>query len=124
MPNLRELCESDLAVTLEGDFGLPVELIDPDGVKYTGIEGQILYDTVTVNPDTGEPMVVNDPIVTVRRSTLVRVPLPGEIWMVRIPTIPSRTAPLEDFLLSPSKPPSAGGSIGFIQLFLRRAVQS
>ena len=54
MPNLRELAESDLGTTLEGDFALPVELIDPDGVKQS-LVGQVLYDTVEFNPETGEP---------------------------------------------------------------------
>lgn len=122
--NLRELAESDLAVTLEGDFGLPVELIDPDGTKYTGIEGQILYDQLTADPETGEPITVNNPIVSVRRSSLVRVPQPGENWVVKIPITPSRTAALEDFMLSPVKPPGGGGSIGFIKLYLQRIIQS
>ena len=52
MVNLRELAESDLAISLEGDFGLPVELIDPDGVKYDSVNGQILYDQVRADPAT------------------------------------------------------------------------
>ena len=48
--NLRELAESDLAETLEGEFGLPVILTDPAGVRQT-VEGQILYDTVILDPD-------------------------------------------------------------------------
>jgi hypothetical protein len=123
MPNLRELVESDLAVTLEGDFGLPVELIDPNGVKYDGINGQILYETVTVNPETVEQMVVNDPIVSLRRASLTRIPIPGEMWTVRIPTSPSRTAEKENFIINWNHPPTGGASIGFIRLHLQRISQ-
>lgn len=124
MSNLRELGESDLAITLEGDFHLPVELIDPDGVIHTGLKGQVLYDTVVVDPETMEPMTVNNPIVSLRRSSLTRVPEAGEKWVVKIPTTPSTTAPFEDFLISPTRPPGGGASIGFIKLYLNRMEQS
>ena len=122
--NLRELAEADLATTLEGDFALPVTLIAPDGVKYTGLKGQVFYDTNKVNPDTGEMMTVNTPVVTLRRSSLTRIPLPGEKWIVKIPTTPSTTATLEDFIVDQSKAPEGSASIGYIQLFLRRAKQA
>ena len=124
MVNVRELAEDDLATTLEGDFGLPVELIDPDGTKYDGLEGQILYDTVSVNPETVEQMVVNNPIVTLRRSSLSRVPAPGETWHVKIPTTPNRTAEKESFICSPTRGQGGGGSIGFVKLYLQRIGQS
>jgi hypothetical protein len=123
--NLREQVESDLAVSLEGDWALPVELVTPDGEVIDDIPGaQILYDTVRVNPDTGEEMVVNNPIVVLRRSSLSRVPQPGEVWAVRIPVTPSTTAPLADFVIDPTRPPEGGASIGFIRLYLRKAKQS
>lgn len=123
MVNLRELAETDLAVTLEGDFGLPVELVSPDGAVQTGLQGQILYDTVSVNPETMEEVIVNDPIVTLRRSSLARVPKAGERWVVKIPTSPSLTTPVESFVLSNVSPPAGGASIGFIKLYLTRMIQ-
>jgi hypothetical protein len=131
MVNLREQAESDLATTLEGDFGLPVELTDPDGVIYTTktgstdlLMGQILYDQVRVDPATLGQMVVNNPIVSLRRSSLVRIPLAGETWHVRIPITPSLTAEKVDFLIDTDQPPEGGASIGFIKLYLKKAVQS
>ena len=95
MVNLRRLAEQDLETTLEGEWGLPVILIDPEGnviSKKTGtlndLTGQILYDTVKHDLDTGLPVVVNHPVVTVRRSSLSRVPKAGEKWLVRIPVSP------------------------------------
>ena len=131
MPNLRELAESDLDTTLEGDYGLPVELTDPDGVIYTTkkdstdlLMGQILYDTVLVDPATLEQMTVNLPIVSLRRSSLDRIPLAGETWHVRIPVTPSLTATKVDFLISGDRAHGGGASIGFIKLYLQKATQS
>ena len=128
--NLRERIETDLKTSLEGVWGLPVVLISPDGeVINTSLNGgdlfgQVLYDTIRVNPETGEPMVVGNPIVTLRRSSLSRVPVSGEKWIVKIPTDPSETATLEDFINDPTRPVEGGRSIGFIKLYLRRARQS
>ena len=129
--SLRERAESDLLKSLEGEYGLPVELISPDGEVIntsanTGepLTGQDLYDTVVVNPETGEDMIVNNPIVTLRRSSLSRVPVPGEKWAVKIPTSPSLTADLETFIIDPEHSPEGGRSIGFIKLHLIKAQQS
>ena len=132
MVNLREQAELDLGKTLEGVFGLPVILIDPDGNIQSksandpdaDLTGQVLYDTVKTSPDTGEDVVVNNPIVVLRRSSLDRVPAPNENWVVKIPVSPSVTAEKEDFIISPTRPPEGGTSIGFIRLYLQRIEQS
>lgn len=121
--SLREQVESDLSFTLEsiGDWGLPVELIDPDGLVYQ-LNGQILYDTIVTDPETGGEIIVHKPVVTLRRSSLTRVPLSGEKWAVKIPIEPSLTANKVTFLLE--RPTEEGGSIGFIRLYLMKAKQS
>ena len=128
--NLRERAEADLFVSLEGAFGLPVELIAPDGTSITLSEndgetlvGQVLYDTVRINPETGEDVVVNNPVVTLRRSSLSRIPVAGEKWVVKIPTTPSVAADKSLFVIDPTRPPESGASIGFIKLYLRKAQQ-
>lgn len=128
--NLREQVESDLNDSLEGDWGLPVELISPDGVKQSTkkgnpqslLKGQILYDTQSQDLETGEDILVHQPVVTLRRSSLDRVPLSGERWVVKIPLTSSLTAPLVTFLLE--RPSEDGSSIGFIRLYLTKAKQS
>lgn len=122
--NIRELAERHLGATLEGGFSLPVVLIDPDGVEYDDLRGQVLYDTTGINPDTGQLIVNNNPIVSLRVSSLTRVPAAGENWLVRIPTTPSETAEKADFVISPTRSPQGGASIGFIRLYLSKAVQS
>jgi hypothetical protein len=132
LSNLRQKIESDLAVSLESldQFGLPVILISPAGdiideSLHGGVlAGEIRYETGKVNPDTGEEMYVNNPIVTLRRTSLSRVPVHGEKWLVRIPISPVQGAPIEDFIIDATHAMAGGGSAGFIKLYLRRAVQS
>lgn len=123
--NLREQIELDLAKTLEdpNGFGLPVLLLAPDGTEYGPYYGQVLYDTRSMD-DTGVPVIVHDPVVTLRRSTLERIPLPEEknTWAVKIPVTPSASASTETFVLGGVS--EDGGSIGFIRLYLSKAVQS
>lgn len=127
--NLRQKAEADLSRTLEGDFSLPVILVDPDGneitenVSGTTLKGQILYSTTQTDPETGEPIIVNNPIVTLRRSSLSRVPIPGERWLVRIPIDPTEGADIIDFIIDHGRSPEGGRDIGFIRLYLRKAEQ-
>ena len=121
--NLRERIEQDLEHTLEGAFGLPVTLIDPDGNTET-LTGQVLYDTVVEDPATGARVVINEPVVSLRRTSLSRIPAGGENWAIKIPTTPSTTDDTTTFVLDPSKAPEGGASIGFIRLYLKLAAQS
>jgi hypothetical protein len=123
--NIREQIESDLATTLEdpNGYGLPVLLVDPDGVEYGPYYGQVLYDTRTTD-ELGVEIIQHHPVVTLRRSSLARIPLETEKnrWLVRIPKTPSLTATKETFVLG--HPSEDGGSIGFIRLYLTKTVQS
>lgn len=131
MVNLRQRAEIDLQTTLEKEWKIPVVLISPDGVVYDKsvndnkpLGGQVLYDTLVLNPETGDTFVTNNPVVTLRRSSLARVPLSEETWIVKIPTSPDEGAPIEDFVIDPTRSPEGGKSIGFIRLYLIRAEQS
>lgn len=121
MPNLRELAESDLATSLEGEFGLPVILTDPDGVEHPAVQGQVLYDRIVVEPERDMPILAKTPVVTLRRSTLVRVPQDGERWAVKIPATPSVAAPKVTYIFGPDTPTEGGASIGYIKLVLHEA---
>jgi len=127
--NLRAQAEADLIDTLEGDFGMPVVLISPDGVRYSksandptaDLVGQVLFDTIAQDGD-GNQIIDHKPVVTLRRSSLSRVPLAGEAWAVEIPTGPRVDAPRETYMLE--APSLHGASLGIIRLYLRRAEQS
>lgn len=129
--NLRERVERDLEKSLEGDFSLPVELITPNAVIIntrqsdgTPLKGQVLYNSKDVDVETGLPIVVNNPVVTLRRSSLSRIPVAGEKWVVKIPKNPSETDTLITFAIDDSRPPESGQSIGFVKLYLRAVKQS
>ena len=115
--NIREQIETDLEITLEGDFGLPIELIDPNGVVYDDLLGQVLYDSVDENE-----VFSGHPVVTLRISSLTRVPVDGENWAVKIPESPSLLGTLITYVLD--KPVQHGRSIGFMKLYLTQTVQS
>jgi len=123
--NLRELAESHLGVTLENSnhFGLPIVFISPSGVSYAAVQGQVLYDTRAVT-DLGVEIIAHNPVVTVRKSSLTRVPLASEkgTWAVKIPSTPSPTAATETYLIGRAS--EDGGSIGFIRFYLSKTVQS
>jgi len=122
--NLRVRAEADLKFSLEGEWGLPVILIDPDGVEQTksvndpteDLSGQILYDHRVVDSETGMEHTVNTPVVTLRISSLLRVPKDGENWGMKFPLVPDPAAPKTTFILI-GRPPEGGASIGFIRLY-------
>lgn len=121
--NLREKAESLLSLSLEGPFALPVYATGPDGVE-NQYSGQILSDRVVMNPDTGEVMIVVNPVVVLRRSSLVRIPQDGEIWYFKIPLDPSRSGTLLNFIFDGSDSVRGGRSIGFIRIPLKFIEQS
>lgn len=151
MTNLRQLAESDLATTLEGEFKVPVELIGPNGQIYkttqtlivcgaasavcggsdivSGVTsgtlgGQVLYNRTRVNPDTGEEMVVPEPIVVLRRSSLERVPQSGEKWIVRFPTDITDFNSMENFAFTATRAIEGGRSIGFLRIYPTKVLPS
>lgn len=131
VPNLRELADSTMIISIEGPFGLPAELTDPDGVEYTNnnrgttLKGQLLFDSVEVDPDTGEVMAVEKPIAVFRRASLTRVPKDGERWAVKMPLQPSETANKTTLVFDGSQALLTGGkSLGIIRIPLQFAEQS
>jgi len=122
MTDLRALAESHLGITLEGDFSKEVILTDPDGDIQT-VRGQVLYDRTAQNPMTGQDQVLNEPVVTLRISTLTRVPEKRERWLIQMPVSPVVGAPLGDFVLDGGRAAEGGASIGYIRLYPKKAKQ-
>lgn len=115
--NLREQVVADMAISIEGEWGLPAILVSPDQITYS-VRGQVLYNSRVVDPDTGEQVIAQVPVLVLREASLLRVPQPGEKWGVKIPLTPSETAPKVDFVLS-DRPPERS-SLGFVRLYLTR----
>ena len=133
MVNLRVQANKDLERSMESenDWGLPVVLIDPDGNTIVTkkdstdrLSGQVLLNTVEYNPDTGEDIVVNDPVVTLRMASLTRIPENGETWVVKIPQTPDPDSDLVSYLLSPDKAMKFNRSFGFVRMYLQNLDQS
>lgn len=128
MENLRYTVEGDLKQTLESEWKIPVELTSPDGQKQIysvndpseRLGGQVLYFSTRENPVTGEPMVVNQPVVTLRKSSLIRVPEAGEKWFIKMPIEPVANATWENFVFTPTRAPEHGTDIGFIRIYPQR----
>lgn len=133
MTNLRVQVNRDLEKSMESEshWGLPVVLIAPGGEiidtkkdSTDRLSGQVLLNYSEYNPDTGEDLVINDPIVTLRLSSLIREPKNGETWFVKIPKEPDPDAELFTYVLSPDKAMKFNRSIGFVRMYLQRADQS
>jgi len=88
------------------------------------LNGQVLYDTLEQNPDTGADMIMHKPVVTLRRSSLVRIPEQTErnTWLVSIPKAPSTNAEMQPYIMG--YPSEGGNSLGFIRLYLTKPLQS
>lgn len=129
MGNLRERMEADLEEILEdhqNGFALPIILIAPDGEtqEYSAndpdtprtipLTGRVIYARFDMDPDTGMPVRIDNPIVTLRKSSLDRVPLAGETWSVQIPKEPAINADKETYVTELA--PRDGRSFGWIQL--------
>lgn len=132
MANLRERANKDLELSMEKttEWGLPVVLISPDGVIYDTkkdsedpLSGQVLHSYTEFNADTGEDVIIEDPVVILRRESLDRVPLNGEKWGVQIPEDPSLSAPMKLFILSPDKAIKANRALGIIKMYLQKTKQ-
>lgn len=122
------MAESLLSFTLEGDFGVPCTLVAPDGTTYATnslglpIKGRLIYDHAEVN-ENGETVVIHSPCLTLRASTLPRIPRADEPWAFKVPLNMANQAITTTFVLDPDRPPKDGMSIGFIRFYLMAAIQ-
>ena len=130
--SLRTRAIADLKTQNLRDWPLPVILRSPDGVTYsTDAETgdtlqavQILYDRRVLNPDTGEEVVVHEPIVVLARSSLARIPAEGENWQIRFPLDPTDPDTLSDYVFTPDRAVEGGNSLGLIRIYPQKLEQS
>ncbi|RKX22190.1 MAG: hypothetical protein DRP45_11605 [Candidatus Zixiibacteriota bacterium] len=129
--NIREhLATKGLKRMIEGNYGLPVVLITPDGTTISTdedgntLKGQVLYDHDSLDPETGDLMSTKEIRVTLRKTALSQIPVAGETWKVSIPDDPSDTDTLTTYLMNPDESPVDGQSAGFITLKPKNVDQS
>jgi hypothetical protein len=128
LENLRIQTELDLHESLEGEWGMHVQITSPDGATqiYSKnnpdevLKGQVLYFSKAADPETGEQIYVNQAVVTLRISSLDRVPGVGEKWFVKMPISPAENAPMENFTFTPTMSPQHGTDIGFMRFYPQR----
>jgi hypothetical protein len=128
MENLRAAVEKDLYDSVEGEWKMEVELTSPDGERQIysknnpteKLGGQVLYFSSRENPETGETIVVNNPVVSLRISSLDRVPQAGENWYIKMPISPIEGAEKVSFVFTPTRSPEHGTDIGFIRIYPQR----
>jgi hypothetical protein len=124
MTNVRTLAERDLRHTLEGEFAVPVVLISPQGeraektVDGRPLTGRVLWNHKEINPETGEPVMVNSPVVTLRESSLPRIPKSGEVWGVIIPEGVRVWTQRKHYVTDADGIVESGRNLGYINLFL------
>lgn len=130
MENLRVAIENDLNDSIESEWGIECELTSPDGQiqiyslndPTKKLKGQYLNFSRRENPDSGEIMIVNDPVLTLRKSSLIRVPAPGEKWYIKINDIVSGT--IKKYIGNADRSPEHGSDIGFVRIYLQRITNS
>lgn len=118
MENVRDAIADDLSEILEDEFGQPITLISPSGVTYNVI-GWTLLTSVTQD-EFGETNFTNKPQVILRIRSLSVVPKSNENWVVKFADIAEQT--VNTYMLE--KAVMHGRSLGYIKLFLTKAVQS
>lgn len=145
MGNLRNVSRKNLIVT-ERQWGLLVRLTaDGTGTIYDRSADkddplrtlQTLNDFKRLNVETGEEVLVTDPVISIRLDALARVPQSGETWQVRLQIEPL-DIPLDmdfdaaillhpdsfvDYIIDPAKSTEGGNSIGYTRLYLHLAEQ-
>ncbi|MDR0475551.1 MAG: hypothetical protein LBH43_17995 [Treponema sp.] len=124
MVGLRSLAEKDLRHALEGEFSTPVILISTAGERIDKtvdgrlLAGRVLWSHKEINPETGEPVIVPTPVVTLRESSLPETPKTGEVWGVIIPESPRIDAPLKQYVTDAAGVVENVRNLGYINLFL------
>lgn len=119
-----DMMETDLGITIEADFASRCSMVDPDGnVITTSVHGGALSarftDDYVSTGQSGEAIIVKDPMIIMRISSLARVPKGGEAWSF----CNLRTGKLY-VLDGQTKVPERADSIGFVRLYPRQVTQS
>ncbi len=125
MENLRAQIRVDLHESIEGEWGIPVALTDPDGTEhiynklYTTerLKAQVLNYTKREDPATGETVVVPQVVVVLAEDSLPRVPVDGEFWFIKVLNSLAGLGADVAYVFTTDRAREHGGDIGFVRLY-------
>ena len=115
--------QAELDLSIAEDGWDEVEIKYEENGEAETVPARVLRNSVNVNPDTGEPMIVNIASVTVRISTLTHVPGENETTQIRIPESVVSGASILDYISTETRP-NFKNAIGFMTFFPQLAEQS
>ena len=129
---LRERQEKDLQTVLEGKWGTPVSVIYPNGEKQEfkagstteSLKGQVIYPRLVDDPDTGEQIVLDKYVATLRRTSLDQDINDQNYQSVflQFPITNDTTSPKVTFSID--RPPEGGQTLGTVRLYCIATKQS
>lgn len=105
-------------------FGTTVILTGPDGIPSTYEDCIFNSNRTTISPDSGEEVVVFNPVASFPRSSLVTIPQNGEKWTVEAPLDPLLPDVTTVMSLDKNKSIEGGRSLNTIILYLNQVKQS
>jgi hypothetical protein len=129
LTSIPALSEKDLGDTIEGEFGVLVTLMNPDGVKIDQtVDGRPLKgfvrrsykDTRDIGRGDKDTVTVNAPVVKLRITSLPELPVTGAAWLIGIPETPLNGAEFEWYSLDPKKPVETSSGTGTVKLYLAK----
>lgn len=128
---LRKLAANIAKVAIK-KFKTECVLIGPEstGTRYeTDVNGdqlvcQLLSGRTTLSPDSGEEMVVFEPVAIFHRSSLQRIPVDGETWVLIAALDPELPDVKTTMSQDTSKSIEGGRSLGVIRLYMSQVKQS
>jgi hypothetical protein len=94
-----------------------------DGTIQNDVPARVLRNSIDVNPDTGEPMVVLVQSVTVRISSLTHVPAQDETTFIKVPSTVIEGSSELDYISTETRP-NIRNAIGFMTFYPQIAEQS
>jgi hypothetical protein len=126
MISVPALSEADLGDTIEGECGVRISLISPDGttidqsVNGGALKGFVRHSYTDTREKSGDKVIVNAPVVKLRLTSLAQIPATGEKWRIGIPESPLAGAGIEWYDLDPKKPVEVSRGSGTVKMFLAK----
>lgn len=123
--NLREhAATAGLRKTVQGNFGMPVDIVFASGNEQLSIQAQVLYDTEEIDPESGDLISVRREWVTLIKADLDEEINQGDTAYFKIPKSPDDQTTKIERMLDNSQQIVDGASLGFIRIPLTQVEQA